>query len=178
MIQIEFMREDVPQSFPSKPKGLSDSADAFSPELVWRRIEAYILERWGKRDVNWYLSVEGWCEFVPTLRPATLTEAEQWLPDGSWKTVDLDPSPRGVFVGSGYYKLTYNVGNNAGDVPPALLVAYSRLAEYWADVDSAGGAAQLSDGDFSVTKSPNATARGLYYSGAADVLRTYRKGRK
>ena len=80
----------------------------------------------------------------------------------------------GLMLNGGTHRLTYTVGTD--DTPPdTLLLAYSRLAEYWAEAKADAGITSITDGDYAMTRSANAIARALQYSGAADLLRAYRQ---
>lgn len=165
--------EELPPGiWPDAPEGLSDAAALLDPELVWSRIEQFITRRWGLREVVWHAVGPG--IFAPRLRPATLTHAERWEGD-DWVEVSPARAPRGLILEPGEYRLQYDVGS-ADPVPLRVLEAYRRLAEYWVDTEALGGAVSMSDGDFSVTRSPYAVPRALIYSGAADLLRAYRGG--
>jgi hypothetical protein len=104
----------------------------------------------------------------------TVDSAEKW-DGGAWETVTLDPSPLGYDLQIATYRVTATVGST--DAPPeAVLEAYRRLAEYFAQVrtDPASGHTSIQDGDFSFDRPAAWAARAMQYSGAADLLRSYR----
>ncbi|ROO30586.1 hypothetical protein SAOR_00835 [Salinisphaera orenii MK-B5] len=168
---VEIVREDedLPSDYPAEPADLSPAAQAIDATAVWARIEQWIIRRWPAREVQWITEGEGY--FVPRLQPAELTKAEQWN-GKDWIEVQPDPAPMGLYLNHGTHRLTYQVGE--AEPPAPVMRAYIRLAEYWAEVQPEGGATSVSDGDYSFTRSANAVARALQYSGAADLLRRYR----
>jgi len=145
-------------------------------ESLWRRIEQYIVWRWGERPVEWLIRGPGL--FLPPLKPVNVTaidrySAGQWLPQGQI------PTPFGVDTPPGYYRIRGVAGKN--ETPPAdVLEAYTRMAEYTTSVKEDGrvGAMSVSDSVGGVTltvrRSVQAMARALEYSGAADLLKAYR----
>lgn len=140
-------------------------ASELDHDMLWARIEAWIAYRWGERTVTWI--VEGPGQFVPRLTPATITATERW--DGSaYVSATLDPSPLGGFElpGEGPYRITATVGD-PNSPPAAVQEAFRRLALYIAETwDSLAPC-----GD-----TPSSwPARSMQYSGAADMLRPYRK---
>jgi hypothetical protein len=67
-----------------------------------------------------------------------------------------------------------------GDVPAPVLAAFARLAEYSADTDERAGATDYSVNlggaiQESYRRYPSWLARAMQYSGAADLLRPYRR---
>lgn len=168
--------EAMPSSYPAAPSGLSPAAAALDPSFVWHRIESYVAHRWTARPVTWV--AEGLGVFEPPLTPATITKAEIWTSDG-WEEVTLPAAPLGgVFLpGKGPYRFTATVGG--GDVPAAVLEAYRRFAEYASAKPGKPGAysESISAGSVSLSHRRSSTwmAQALQNSGAADLLRTYRR---
>ncbi|MEM9341417.1 MAG: hypothetical protein AAGA87_00060 [Pseudomonadota bacterium] len=169
--------EDFPATYPDAPADLSTEAAALDPDALWRRIEAYIAHRWTERQVAWI--VEGPGCFTPTLTPATITSVEIWQ-TGEWQSVTLSPAPLGqVLPGAGPYRFTANVG--AGTVPPDVMAAFRRLAEYLrkSGEDTSPGSrstgVSMGEINLSTERAPTWIARALDYSGAADLLRPYRR---
>lgn len=185
--------EGVPAEWPLVPFGfLSDS----ELDLAWQRIESYIAHRWTPREVVW--TVEGAGEWAPPLAPVVDLSAEQW--DGvAWGAVDLAPGPYGYCLPcDGPYRLTATVGG--GDLPAIVAEAHTRLARYVSAISRtpadrmamrkvaknsyedrpyrqtpAQDAIRLDDTDGSVEFATNWPARALQLSGAADLLRAYRR---
>lgn len=172
--------ETPPEAYPAAPAGLSAGAAAIL-DAVWRRIEAYVAFRTTERDVQWIVEGEGqWC---PPLTPATIAAVEIWEAD-AWTAVTLRPSPLGGYAlpGVGPYRFTGTAGDDEADVPADLAEAFRRLAEYLAaavDLEHAG-ARTVTEAvpdvySSTVERSPAWMAQALINSGAADLLRTYRR---
>jgi len=172
--------ETSPAAYPDPPEGLSAGATAIL-DAVWKRIEGYVAFRTTERDVSWI--VEGCGEWVPPLTPATIATVEIWEAD-AWTAVTLSPSPLGGYVlpGEGPYRFTGTAGNDDADVPADLAEASRRMAEYMAaavDLEHAG-ARTVSETvpdvyTSTIERSPAWMAQALINSGAADLLRRYRR---
>ncbi len=172
--------ETTPEAYPDAPEGLSAAATAILP-AVWRRLEVYTAYRTTVRDVTWV--VEGCGEWVPPLTPTSIASVEVWQAD-AWQAAEPPPSPLGGYTlpGPGPYRFTGTAGDDEADVPADILEAVRRLAEYMAakvDLDHAG-ARSVSEsiegiGTFSMERSPAWMAQALVNSGAADLLRRYRR---
>lgn len=172
--------ETTPESYPaipSSPAILSDAAAALDPIFIWQRIESYVAQRWTERVVEFL--VEGPGEWIPPLAPANVTMIEIWSRAGAWEMCDLIEAPRGFWLpATGPYRFTATVGaENA--LPANALEAFRRLAEYMAARSGIAGASreQVSTGSVSISKSRSASwmAEALQNSGAADLLRAYRR---
>jgi hypothetical protein len=171
--------EAAPASYPDAPGGLSTDAAALDPAMIWQRIEAYVAWRWSARTVEWV--VDGCGEWVPPLKPATIATTEAW--DGTaWVTATLSASPLGGYMlpGDGPYRFTGTVGGGAAEVPAAVTEAFRRLAEYMSEKPGKGGARVESESvpdvaTESVERSAAWMAQALVNSGAADLLRPYRR---
>jgi hypothetical protein len=176
VIQIN---ETASTAFPKTPSPLSAAAAAIDPTVIWQRIESYIVWRWTSRAVNWV--VEGPGEFHPTLAPATIATVEAWSRGANvWETAPLDASPLGGYFlpCTGPYRFTGTVGG--GTVPAAVNLAFIRLAEYFAAKTGTAGASMEQTIVFGVLRtetirSESWMALALQNSGAADLLRQYRK---
>lgn len=167
--------EAVPATYPAAPGGLSPVAAALDASAVWQRIESYTAHRWTSRDVVW--TVEGEGDWTPPLVPAVLTVAETWE-TGGWVRTTLPEGPLGYCLpGDGPYRITATVGG--GNVPAAVLEAFRRLAEYLADETDRAGLSQYSvkvgEIEESYDRSATWVARAMQLSGAADLLRPYRR---
>ena len=174
--------EAIPATYPAVT-GLSVAAVALDPAMIWQRIESYIAYRWTARAVVW--TVEGSGEWTAPLTPATLTTVEVW--DGAaWVEAFPVASPLGGYdlAACGPYRITATVGS--GTPPAAVLEAFRRLAEYSVEVRKDGMVSghpshtshSTDIGDAikeSYTRSANWTARAMQLSGAADLLRPYRR---
>ena len=175
MVETVKQVEAVPASYPATPDGLSIAATALDHNAVWQRIEAYIAHRWTVREVIW--TVEGEGDWTPPLSPATITTAEKWE-SNTWVTVTLPDGPYGYCLPSdGPYRITANVG--AGSVPAPVSEAFRRLAEYLAPGERHPGSASFKTGlasiDLEETRAPTWVAKAMQLSGAADLLRPYRR---
>lgn len=171
--------ETTPEAWPDAPEGLSTAAAALTADFIWQRIEAYTAFRATERDVAWI--VEGCGEWVPPLTPATITNVEIWQAD-AWSAVTLSPSPLGgyVLLGDGPYRFTGVAGDDDADVPADIVESFRRLAEYMATTDEKPGARSYSETvpdvyTGAVERSPAWMAQALINSGAADLLRNYRR---
>lgn len=168
--------EAIAGSYPAAPSGLSTAAAALSVPMIWQRIETYIAHRWTARNVTWV--VEGPGEWHAPLTPATISTVEIWT-DGAWATATLDASPLGGYVlpGCGPYRFTASVGS--GTVPAVVNEAFRRLAEYMAAKAGKAGASSESVAAGSITvshrRSASWMAEAIANSGAADLLRPYRR---
>lgn len=169
--------EAIPASYPSVPAGLSTEAEALNADAIWQRIEAYCRNRWTAREVVW--TVEGPGSWEAPLSPATVSAVELWQ-NNAWVASTPDPSPLGGYElpGVGPYRITASVGS--GDVPEAVSEAFRRLAEYLSDQSDRSGvsdfAIKLSDAiEETYRRSPAWVARAMDLSGAADLLRPYKR---
>lgn len=150
-----------------------------SADVVWQRIESWITTRFSAREVIWLVEGEG--EFIPPLQPATITSVERWNAD----TYGADTTTSGPMGGvclatDGPYRITATVG--AGPVPEAVLEAFERLHGYMvaSKNDEAHGAKRTSETSVSGASRSYSRlgawkARALEQSGAADLLRPYKR---
>jgi len=159
--------EAVPASYPTGGQ-----------DAIWQRIEAYIAHRWTERVVVW--TVEGPGEWEPPLTPAIFTTSEVWN-GAEWEAIEAPGAPLGGFwlSGEGPYRFTASVGS--GTPPANVLEAVARLAAYLADDTTAPAGARSFSVDIpgvqstSVDRDPRWVAKALQLSGAADLLRNYRR---
>jgi hypothetical protein len=174
--------ESEPSEYPELPEDfLSADAAAIDPAIVWERLEAWCAHRWAERDVSWV--VEGPGEWVPPLTPVTIATVEVWSSADLWEAATLSPSPLGGYwlPASGPYRFTGTAGD--AEPPAAVLEAFRRLAEYFAaaagdDPSRAGSRShEFSIGELreSVARSPSWVGMAMQNSGAADLLRQYRR---
>jgi hypothetical protein len=173
--------ESEPSAYPDVDFG-SPGPEFTDSEMatVWERLEAWCAHRWAERDVEWV--VEGCGEWVPPLVPAEIDTVEVWSAGASeWEAVELKASPLGGYYlpASGPYRFLATVGG--GDVPPVVVEAFLRLAEYFtADHGERPGSRSETvnlGGQLSTTfeRSPQWLAMAMQNSGAADLLRPYRR---
>lgn len=167
--------EAIPASYPTV-SGLSTEAQALDAAALWQRIEAFTAWRWTAREVVWLVEGDGdWC---PPLAPVEVTAEEVW--DGeAWVPATVYASPYGGYrlTTCGPFRFTATVGG--GDVPAAVSEAFRRLAEYLvASIAPAGATSyslNLGQVSESIEISASHTAKALHNSGAADLLRPYRR---
>lgn len=194
MTDILQRTEDAPATYPVIPQGLHErfslEIDTDYQRYIWQRLEAYIAHRWTPRTVAWVVQGEG--SWKPDLTPFTFTSSEIWQ-DESWGSFSLSPSPVGGYEipDEESYRITCEVG--AGDPPEAVWEAFIRLANYCvslavpgntdlgtsvslpANVTTFSFPSIHGDGDISFQRSANWLARAMQNSGAADLLRRYRR---
>jgi hypothetical protein len=159
------------------PGGVSPEAAAVEPAVIWLRIEQWVAWRWSPRQVAWTLKGPG-C-WSPRLAPFSLEQAERW--DGTgWASTELDPAPIGYELGEGTFRVSGIAGDDA-DLPEEAIESYRRLAEYWASPrDHRPGSSSETiniGGDLSQTidRPPGWLAKAMSNSGAADLLRRFRR---
>jgi hypothetical protein len=148
-------------------------------DVVWQRIESWITSRFSPREVIWLVEGEG--EFVPPLQPATITSVERWTDETYAADMTMSGPMGGVLLATdGPYRITATVG--AGPVPAAVSEAFERLHGYLvaAKADEAHGAKRSSEtavsgASRSFSKMGTWKARALEQSGAADLLRPWKR---
>lgn len=162
--------EGAPDSYPTKSPAIELN------DVAWMRVEQWIAWRYTSRSVAWI--VEGQGEWVPPLTPATITTVEIWA-DGAWSEITPDASPLGGYwlPGHGPYRFTGTVGG--GLIPANVWEAVRRLAAYLNTKPGKPGARSesVTAGSVSVSssRSPTWMAAAMQNSGAADLLRSYRR---
>jgi hypothetical protein len=170
--------EETPESYPASPSGMSDPASWIDAGIIWERIEAYTRTRYTVREVVWTVEGREDENWKPPLAPLASQTAEKWE-SGGWVSVTLSDGPVGFCLPSdGVFKVTAQVGE--GTPPKAVTEAFRRLAEYMADDTDRAGVSSYSvnmGGAIQESYQRNAAhaARALQNSGAADMLRPYRR---
>jgi hypothetical protein len=183
MVELFNLFEELPTSYPDAPAGLSEAAAALDADMIWQRIESYVAHRWTPRTATWMLVGDG--NWLPNLTPVTISTFEYW--DGgndAYVSVSPRPGAFGGFLLEGRvgteWKITGSVGGGA-TVPATVNEAFRRLAEYLADDrGDPSGASDFSmniGGEISEShrRSAQWVARAMQLSGAADLLRPFRK---
>jgi hypothetical protein len=176
MVELLKRTEQEPLSFLTLDLTLSEGPAALPPAFIWRRLEDWISYRFSPREVEWILAGPG--DWTPDLAPATVTSVESWF-QGQWQAVTLSDAPLGLELATaGPYRITATVGG--GDVPAPVQEAFRRLAEYMAEtapseIDKSNWLGTWGSWNQQDGKSPNWLAKALHLSGAADLLRSYRR---
>ena len=177
MIEVLKREEAQPAAYPTVPEGLSTAAAALDSDMIWQRIETYVAHRWTTRDITYVIEGSGY--WRPDLKPFSIGTKKEWQ-NNAWVPVTLNTGPMGGLELLGeLYQFTGTAGASA-TVPAAVNEAYRRLAEYLTSEDHRPGASRFSvdiAGGLSVAydRSPTWVARAMQYSGAADLLRPYRR---
>lgn len=182
-MEILKQMESAPDSYPTV-EGLSDEAADLDTDAIWQRIETYTAYRFVERDVVWTIEgVEDEAVTLP-LTPVVSQSVEKWE-GGAWVAVTLPDGPLGhVLPSDGVFRVTAQVG--AEPVPPAVSEAFRRLAEYSVDMGKDSmltGHPSHTDHTAEIGSSVRESysryatwaARAIQLSGAADLLRPYRR---
>ena len=170
--------EGAPVDYPTID-GLSAEAAELNLSALWMRIESHVSYRWSAREVVWI--VEGCGEWSPPLLPVFIDDSYRWTGE-AWAPYTLAPSPLGYQLPDGQFMINATVGNGV-TVSSDVAEAFRRFAEYLVSVEHnpvPAGASRyhLSLGpalNEETHRSPNYIARALVQSGAADLLRRYRR---
>jgi len=188
MVELIKEAEAIPATYRSiTPRWLGgvDQADAMFDEhfhrdpgsdQVWQRIESYIRTRYTTREVIWIIEGGEDEVWVPPLSPINSMIVEKWE-SGAWASVTLPEGPVGYCLTSdGTFRITAQVGG--GSVPPAVEEAWKRLHEYSrgiAESVKTEAATFESNSDGGGRAVSAWAAKALQLSGAADLLRPYRR---
>lgn len=170
--------EAIPAEYPHVSAWNSTPKDRLNAAAIWGRIEAYTSHRFTPRAVSWTIRGCAGSEWSPPLAPLVAHSTERWW-DAGWTAVDLLLSPLGFCLPSdGTFRVTGQVG--AGPLPDPVAEAYRRLANYLADTDDRAGASSYSVGmggeiEEQYNRNPAWASRAMQNSGAADLLRPYRR---
>lgn len=179
MVQVIKQTESVP-FYPDAPSGLSCKAAELDANMIWARIEAYIAHRFSVRSVEWLVEGAAGDQLEVPLGPLVSFTAERFV-HGDWSDVELLPAPFGVYLPSdGSFRINARIGSD--DVPPLAAEAFRRLAEYLAGgrktVNEPGASNfgfKVDQLEWSVQRNPAWVAKAMQNSGAADLLRAYRR---
>jgi len=139
--------------------------------IIWRRLEAWIAHRWPARSVTWLLRGPG--DWSPRLAPFTLSTAERWN-GAAWETATPDPAPLGYALDAATWRISGTAGDDSA-TPADVLEAWRRLHEYARGVAHrhlGGAAIYQTDGD---RRPAGWAGKAIHLSGAADLLRPYRR---
>lgn len=142
--------------------------------MTWQRIEAWIAHRWGARSVVYI--VEGPGVWEPRLAPFSLTGFDRW--DGAaWAADTASPAPLGYWLDAGTFRATGTAGD-ASTPPAAVLEAWRRLHEFAFGIAQnygAEAAVYQDDAAHGGTSPASWAAKAIHLSGAADLLRPWRR---
>lgn len=165
--------------YPLPPAGTPASLTLGQKSALWQRIENYTAYRFVSRAVVWV--VEGPGEWRADLSPATISAVEVWSRADEWETATLTPSPLGGYhlPCTGPYRFTGTAGIDDTVPNDTVLEAFRRLANYFAANPGKAGARSesVTAGSISIahSRSESWMAAALQNSGAADLLRGYRR---
>ena len=143
-------------------------------EAVWQRIEAWTAHRWGARPCTFIVETGTRRAWRRPLHPFTVETTEAWVGE-EWEPVTLAPDYAG---GVQVHRHPRRGRRPARDV----VEAYRRLAGHFVAIKIhspmlGSSRHEQSNGDRSlaVERAPTWTARAMQNSGAADLLRAYRR---
>ena len=168
MSRIIAQVETVPASYPA----IEDLEESDALSAAWQRIEHYIAWRYSPRSVVWRIESTG-CEWRAPLAPVVTLTAQvdgddpfepEAGPQGGWML------PRGIVT------VTATVG--AGPAPAAVLEAVRRYVRLMTTtLTLPAGVTRFSSGTFdaAVRRDELNPAMAMVNSGAADLLRAYRR---
>lgn len=149
------------------------------PAEVWQRIESYIAYRFTPRAVVWV--VQGPGHWKSPLVPSSISTFEIWNDTTlAYEAVTVEASPFDGYElrGCGPYRFTATVGNGM-TCPAIVATAAQRLAVYMASKPGTPGAKldRINAGSIEIYRTRDASwmAQAMQNSGAADLLRQYRK---
>ncbi len=172
MTELHKETEAIPTVYP-----VVNVTSDISLDAIWPRLEMWCNVRWSPREVIWV--IEGPVEWVPPLTPYDNLRVEIWQ-SGAWVNVTPEPSPFGGYclTKSGPYRVTATVG--AGPVPPAAEEAIKRLVAYLEDDSAPAGITEYRVDmaetiEEEIHRSPTHMARSLQNSGAADLLKPWKR---
>lgn len=170
---------DIQESSPATSPPIAGLVEGIEPGVVWERLDSWINARWGVRDCAFI--VEGPGDWRAPLYPFTVATIEIWEA-GEWVSAVIPPSPLGGYrlESVGPFRFTGLLG--AADAPPAIVLeAARRLGAYLKAVASRSfeNAILTQESSDEVDSysygAPVNAARALQYSGAADLLRRFRR---
>lgn len=195
--------EMEPETYPEVPQSalVFQSDTAGVPDWIWQRIEAYCNWRWTPREAQ--IVVDGGMPFNIPARPFRITKVEKYPPAPTGlETMEWYEVPTSYVTQMGWrmipcgelVRITGIVGED-NPAPPAVIQAAVRLHGYlghtpesypmWATGRShtaehtttgEGGGSTRSQNE-SFQRRADYMALAMQHSGAADLLRRYRRAR-
>lgn len=159
--------EAIPESYPDVD-GVTGDALA----IAWQRVEHFIAWRYSPREVVWRVEADG-CEWQAPLAPVVSLTVQ----NGDETPYEPESGPLGGWMlPCGIVTVTATVG--AGPAPAAVLEAVKRYAGFIASVAQLpAGITRIGSGALSLSYRADQvnSAMALVNSGAADLLRAYRR---
>lgn len=165
--------ESEPESWPAV-EGVTGDILA----ICWKRVEHFIARRFVPRQVVWTMTTSGG-DWQPPLGRIYEADAFVWA-NGDWESATIKRAPGGYVLPCGNVQINCTVGQPGASIPASVKEAVKRLAAYLTaePVMPAGARSysanvgQLSE---SISADPAGQAKALQNSGAADLLRSYRR---
>lgn len=202
--ELVLYEELPPSAYPEVPRSalLMDDATGI-PDWIWERIEAYCNWRWTPREAQIEIDGSGWISLP--VRPLRVTKLEYFDEMVSYRSsetswTEFTPASAARQRGGKIYspfshcRITGIVGEN-NPAPPAVIQAAVRLHAYlghtpesfpmWAtgrthtaeNTTESEGSSSTSNRNESFQRPANYIAKAMQNSGAADLLRPYRRAR-
>ena len=151
-------------TYPPAPDGVSDTV----PAVIWSIMENYVATRWSTAEIEFVVYSPCRHDWQPPYYPWTV------------QSVDGDPAEVDEFgavtLEPGRHRVVCQIGGQP--VTADVEEAYRRLAAYMADPDTRKGYSRYSvniGGDLSESWSRARNSSAIGNSGAAELLRKYRK---
>ena len=155
---------EISITYPPAPEGVTDTV----PAVIWSIMENYVATRWSTSEAEFVVYSDGRCAWRPPFVPFSI------------ETVDGEPASLNAFgevmLEPGRHRIVCQIGGKA--VTADVEEAYRRLAAYMADPDTRKGYSRYSvniGGDLSESWSRARNSSAIGNSGAAELLRKYRK---
>jgi len=198
MAELRKETEATPETFADTSGYVSLFGGMVAEGIIWERIESYIRTRYSQRLVTWKIEAQEGEDWIPPLGPVVTFTAEKWE-SGAWVATVLPDGPLGICIPSdGTFRIMAQVGK--GPVPAGVGEAFARLAKYVSAIQRTPGErfamrkvsqngydvrpesqtlaqdqARVEAVDGSAEFATNWPAKAIQLSGAADLLRPYRR---
>ncbi len=167
----------------NRPVG--STVGGINEDAIWRLIERHITHRWPAREVIWIVAGPGVFRFP--LADVSVDSIESSPHDAfpaDWQPLTPRVERFGYWIDAGVRaRIVATVGRPAGELPEEVAEAFFRLAGYLGDLEANKPMAGVtrysesvtSDVRLSVTYAQDALGNALVRSGAADLLRPWRR---